>query len=293
MPFLGAHMPAAGGLHLAFERITRVNGQALQLFTRNQRQWAATPITDTEAADFATAWKDWGLPHVFSHGSYLINPASPEQALWNKSRNALSKELLRCARLNIHWVVLHPGAHKGMGTMEGIVRAAACLDAAFELAGKTAGEVGVLLENTSGSGTTLGADPEELGAIITASKFPDRFGVCWDICHGFAAGHDPRKQKGWNEIISRLEHTVGLKRLHLIHLNDSKAVLGSRVDRHEHIGEGRIGLQGFSTILNDPRLAHLPMVLETPKEKSLAEDLRNLKVLRGLLTGDDQQWIDG
>lgn len=283
MPFLGAHMPAAGGLHLVFERIALVEGQAVQLFTRNQRQWAAPEITDAEAAAFAATWKTWGLPHVFAHGAYLINPASPDDVLWRRSRDALARELLRCARLNIRWVVLHPGAHKGQGAITGIFRAAACLDAAFEQAGNSAQDVGVLLENTAGSGTALGADPEDLGRIIAASRFPDRLGVCWDSCHGFAAGHDPRNQAEWDRVVSRLSDSVGLDRLRLVHLNDSKTALGSRVDRHEHIGQGQIGLPGFATILNDPRLAHLPMVLETPKEKDLKEDERNLNVLRGLL----------
>lgn len=174
MPFLGAHMSAASGLHLVFERIALVGGQAVQLFTRNQRQWTAPDITDAEAAAFAVAWKAWGLPHVFSHGAYLINPASQDDILWRKSRDALARELLRCARLNIRWVVLHPGAHKGQGANSGIVQAAACLDAAFEQAGTLAERVGVLLENTAGSGTALGADPEDLGRIIAASGFPNR-----------------------------------------------------------------------------------------------------------------------
>ncbi|WP_051822276.1 deoxyribonuclease IV [Desulfonatronum thiodismutans] len=283
MPFLGAHMPAAGGLHLVFERIACIEGRALQLFTRNQRQWAAPEITDEEAAAFAAAWQAWGLPHVFAHGAYLINPASPDDTLWRKSRDALARELLRCARLNIRWVVLHPGAHKGQGATTGIARAAACLDAAFEQAGTAGAGVGVLLENTAGSGTALGADPEDLGGIIAASRFPDRLGVCWDSCHGFAAGHDPRDQAGWDRVVSRLDNSVGLARLRLIHLNDSKTALGSRVDRHEHIGQGQIGLPGFATILNDPRLTHLPMVLETPKDKDYKEDVRNLNVLRGLI----------
>ena len=283
MPFLGAHMPAAGGLHLVFERIALVGGQAVQLFTRNQRQWSAPEITDAETAAFATAWQAWGLPHVFSHGSYLINPASPDNTLWRKSGNALARELLRCAQLKIRWVVLHPGAHKGQGATIGIARVAACLDAAFEQAGILAENVGVLLENTAGSGTVLGADPEELGRIIAASRFQERLGVCWDTCHGFAAGHDPRDQNAWARVISRLDNSVGLARLRLIHLNDSKTDLGARMDRHEHIGKGRIGLSGFATILHDPRLAHLPMVLETPKEKNLKDDVHNLNVLHGLL----------
>ncbi|SDB44534.1 Endonuclease IV [Desulfonatronum thiosulfatophilum] len=283
MPFLGAHMPTSGGLHLVFDRIAAVGGEALQLFTRNQRQWAGTSITDAEAEAFAAGWKRWGREHIFAHASYLINLASPDETLWRKSASALAREFIRCARLNIPWVVLHPGSHKGAGRNDGCIRAAACLDMAFEEAGDQAGDVGLLLENTSGTGTALGADPEDLAEMISASEHALRLGICWDTCHGFAAGHDPRHQDSWAEVTSRLDRTVGLSRLQLLHLNDSKTPLGSRRDRHEHIGLGEIGFAGFSTILNDPPLAHLPMVLETPKGSDLAEDIENLNVLRGLL----------
>lgn len=283
MPLLGAHMPTAGGLHLVFARIAQVRGDALQLFTRNQRQWAAPDVARDEAAVFAAAWANWGRPHVFSHASYLINLASPDEALWRKSSDALSREFLRCARLGIRWVVLHPGAHKNTGPEAGVVRVATGLDQAFAKAGTMAGSVGLLLENTAGAGTSLGADPEELGAIMTASGHADRLGVCWDTCHGFAAGHDLRDQRGLDRILTRLDRAVGLENLRLLHLNDSKTGLGSRRDRHEHIGQGRIGPAGFATVLNDPRLADLPMVLETPKGKDLTEDVHNLEVLRGLI----------
>lgn len=282
MPFLGAHMPTAGGLHLAFARIAQVRGDVLQLFTRNQRQWAAPDIAKDEAAAFSAAWANWGLAHVFSHASYLINLASPDEALWRKSCDALSREFLRCARLGIRWVVLHPGAHKNTGPEAGVARVATGLDQAFAKAGTKAGSVGLLLENAAGAGTSLGADPEELGAIMAASDHADRLGVCWDTCHGFAAGHDLRDQHGLDRILTRLDRAVGLKNLRLLHLNDSKAGLGSRKDRHEHIGQGQIGLLGFATLLNDPRLADLPMVLETPKGKDLVEDVHNLDILRSL-----------
>ncbi|HDQ40197.1 MAG TPA: deoxyribonuclease IV [Desulfonatronum sp.] len=283
MPFLGAHMPTAGGLHMAFARIAQIRGEVLQLFTRNQRQWTAPDVSEDEAAAFAAAWTNWGLPYVFSHASYLINLASPDEALRRKSHDALSREFLRCARLGIRWVVLHPGAHKNAGLEAGIARVAAGLDQAFAKAGAKANTVGLLLENTAGSGTSLGADPEELGAIMAASGHADRLGVCWDTCHGFAAGHDLRDQRGLDRILTRLDRAVGLKNLRLLHLNDSKTGLGSRRDRHEHIGQGQIGLAGFTTVLNDLRLADMPMVLETPKGKDLAEDVHNLQVLRGLM----------
>lgn len=285
MPFLGAHMPTAGGLHLAFRHIMSVGGQAVQIFTRNQRQWSAKPVSDEEAGAFAKAWKEFGLPHVFSHASYLINLASPEDDLREKSVAALADELVRCARLGIRRAVLHPGAHKGAGIEAGISRVARGLDAAFERAGEAAAGVGVLLENTAGAGTTIGADPEEIGAIVAAARHQERLGACWDTCHGFAAGHDPRRRETWDAVMDRISASVGLSRLELLHLNDSKTPLGGRVDRHEHIGKGEIGRAGFAVILNDPRLAHLPMTLETPKGKDLAEDRRNLKTLRGLMKG--------
>ncbi|EPR39994.1 endonuclease 4 [Desulfovibrio sp. X2] len=291
MPFLGAHMPTAGGLHLAFSHIEAVHGEAMQLFTRNQRQWSAAPISDEEATAFAAAWATWPFPHVFSHASYLINLASPDDALWQRSINALAAELSRCARLGIAWTVLHPGAHVGSGTEAGIARVAAGLDAALKTAdeesgGKTA-KPGVLLENTAGQGTTLGADPEELAAILAASRFgadDARLAVCWDTCHGFAAGHDLRTSEAWAATSERIEAAFGLSRLRLVHLNDSMQGLGEHKDRHQHIGEGEIGRAGFAQILNDPRLTALPMCLETPKEKNLRQDRENLRVLRSLLS---------
>lgn len=283
MPFLGAHMPTAGGLHLAFAHIRKVKGEALQLFTRNQRQWSAAAISDDEAGAFAAAWAAWPFPHVFSHASYLINLASPDEALWRKSVAALAAELTRCARLRIPFAVLHPGAHVGSGTAAGIARAAAGLDTAFAEAGDAGKGVGVLLENTAGAGTTLGSQPAELGEIIAASRFPERLGVCWDTCHGFAAGFDPRTPETWNQTIAILDGAVGLSRLRLLHLNDSMNPLGSRKDRHEHIGQGHIGLAGFRAVLADHRLAHLPMCLETPKDPDLRQDIANLRTLRRLL----------
>lgn len=283
MPHLGAHMPTAGGLHLAFAHIRRVEGEAVQLFTRNQRQWSAAAISDAEAEAFAAAWAAWPFPHVFSHASYLLNLASPDEALWRKSVAALAAELTRCARLAIPFVVLHPGAHVGSGVAAGIVRIGAGLDAAFDEAGAPASGVGVLLENTSGAGTTLGADPAELGGILAASRCAHRLGVCWDTCHGLAAGFDLRTAQGWEATLGAVNRAVGLERLQLLHLNDSQHPLGSRKDRHAHIGEGCIGLEGFGHVLRHPRLAGTPMCLETPKDADLAQDMRNLAVLRGLL----------
>jgi len=274
---IGAHESVEGGLHTAFERIGRVGGTALQIFTRNQRQWAAAPVSDEEADLFASAWKRWGPHPVASHASYLINLASADQALRERSVTALAEELSRCARLGIPWVVLHPGSAGSAARDEALARAAASLDEALA----RAGELGptILLENTAGQGSGLGAELEELTAIAALSNRPGRIGFCLDTCHAFAAGYDVRSREGLDRALARLD----VASLALVHVNDSKGGLGSRLDRHEHIGQGAIGREGFAAIVNHPRLAGLPMILETHKEKDLALDLVNLAALRSLM----------
>ncbi|MBI4806286.1 MAG: deoxyribonuclease IV [Desulfovibrio sp.] len=272
----GAHESVAGGLHTAFERIAKVGGTALQIFTRNQRQWNAAPVGSNESLAFAEAWKRWGEYPVASHASYLLNPASPSEDLRQRSAAALAGELERCRELNIPWVVLHPGARLESSTEEALERAARTLDEAF---GSSGGDGPlVLLENTAGQGSGLGSDFGDLAAILALSKNSHRLGLCLDTCHAFAAGYDVRTRAGLDAALSQLD----TGRLKLVHVNDSKGDLGSRLDRHEHIGKGAIGLEGFSNILNHPVLAKLPMVLETHKEKDLKEDMENLEVLRQL-----------
>ncbi|MFP5239232.1 MAG: deoxyribonuclease IV [Acidobacteriota bacterium] len=273
---VGAHESVAGGLHTAFERIASVGGTALQIFTRNQRQWEASPVSDEEAALFASAWERWGSYPVPSHASYLINVASPDEALRERSVAALAAELERCRRLGVPWVVLHPGARGSAGREEALARAAASLDQAFE-GGPEQGPM-VLLENTAGQGSALGGDLADLAAIAGLSRHPGRIGFCFDTCHGFAAGYEVRTVEGLDAVLAHLDP----ERLLLLHMNDSKGGLGSHLDRHEHIGQGAIGLDGFSSIVNHPRLAGLPMILETHKEKDLAEDVGNLAALRSL-----------
>ncbi|WP_243367596.1 deoxyribonuclease IV [Fundidesulfovibrio soli] len=275
---IGAHESVAGGLHTAFERIASVGGTALQIFTRNQRQWDAAPVTDEEAALFVAAWERWGSYPVASHASYLINVASADDALRGRSVAALAAELERCRRLGVPWVVLHPGARGSAGLEEALARAAASLDQAFE-SGAEGGPL-ILLENTAGQGSALGGDLAELAAIAGLTRHQGRIGFCFDTCHGFAAGYDVRTSKGLDAALSHLDPS----RLLLLHANDSKGGLGSHLDRHEHIGQGAIGLEGFSSIVNHPQLAWLPMILETHKEKDLAEDVRNLAALRGLMS---------
>lgn len=277
--YFGAHESVAGGLHTAFERITKAGGSALQIFTRNQRQWKAVPVSDDEAEHFGRAWEEWGGFPVASHASYLINPASPDEDLRLRSALALADELDRCRALRLPWVVLHPGARTGAGLEESLERAASTLDLAIGQSGEEGPMI--LLENTAGQGSCLGADVAELSAIMALSRHPHRLGLCLDTCHAFAAGYDVRTSQGLDDLVALLDQD----RLKLVHVNDSKGDLGSRLDRHEHIGKGAIGEEGFRAIVNHPVLASLPMLLETPKGDDLREDIENLGVLRGLLPG--------
>ncbi|MGE4293904.1 MAG: deoxyribonuclease IV [Desulfovibrio sp.] len=280
---LGAHMSVAGGLHKAIERIRSVDGTALQIFTRNQRQWNATPVSDAEAQAWRAAWSQWGPYPVASHASYLINLANPDPDKAERSIAATADELLRCALLEIPFVVMHPGSHLGLGEAAGLSTFTANLDRAFVRAEPTGRDVGVLLETTSGQGTNLGADFAHFSAIMERSAHADRLGVCLDTCHIFAAGYDLRTPAALDATLADLDRHAGLDRLRFVHLNDSKTPLGSRKDRHAHIGQGEIGLSGFAALMNDPRMARLPLVLETDKEDDLADDVRNMNVLRSLV----------
>ncbi len=280
MPFLGAHESGAGGLHLAFDRLQRVGGEALQLFTRNQRQWNPHPLTADEISLFQAAWQQGGHLPVASHASYLINLASGKQELIDKSITALAAEIHRCEQLGIPFVVIHPGSHGGDGVEAGLVQFARALDLALD---ETGAGVMVLLETTAGQGTSLGSRFEELAFILEHSRYPQRLGVCVDTCHIFAAGYDIRTLSAYTQTMEEFDRLMGVGRIKFFHLNDSKQGLASRVDRHEHIGQGAIGLDGFRSLLNDPRFAGHPMTLETPKGDDLQEDRDNLLVLRRLI----------
>jgi deoxyribonuclease-4 len=274
-------MSVAGGLHNAFDHIRKVNGQALQIFTRNQRQWKAKPITPEEASLFEDAWKTWGDYPVASHTSYLINLAGPSEEVAEKSLQALSDELVRTATLKIPFLVMHPGSHLGTGLKKGISCLAENLDHCFRSTPMSK-DVMLLLENTAGQGSSLGSTFEELAQIISRSAFPERLGICLDTCHAFAAGYDLATKKGYQETFARLDAILGLDRLLFFHLNDSTKSIASRVDRHEHIGKGKLGIEAFRLLMNDPRFENHPMVLETPKEADLHEDMENLALLRSL-----------
>ncbi len=280
-------MSIEGGLPRAVDRALRVDATALQIFVKSSNQWAARPFRAGEAEGFRDALGASGLAgHVMAHASYLINVASPERALRDRSVRALGLEIDRCAELGVPMLVLHPGAHMGAGAEAGMDRAAHSLGRALGsarrrlLPGGT--PVRVLLELTAGQGTQLGSRFEELGGIIDRCEQDDRLGICFDTCHAWAAGHDFRDAAGFRATFAALARTVGIERLGAFHLNDSRMPLGSRRDRHEHIGDGTIGLEGFRRIVRDRRFRDLPMVLETPKGPDLREDRRNLRALRAL-----------
>ena len=275
-----AHESVSQGLHYAFDRIEQVGGESLQIFTRNQRQWNPKKLEAEEISAFDKARARHANMLVASHASYLINLASARDELQNKSIQAFSEELRRCHQLKISYVVLHPGSHGGDGIEAGLQRFTRALDRAIEQA---EAEIMVLVETTAGQGTGLGSSFEELAWIRSASKYAEKIGVCLDTCHVFAAGYDIRTAAGYSETMAAFERNIGLQHLHFFHLNDSKKELGSRVDRHEHIGAGCIGTEAFGLLLNDSRFADHAMTLETPKSEDLHEDVANLKLLHSLI----------
>ncbi|RLB17659.1 MAG: deoxyribonuclease IV [Deltaproteobacteria bacterium] len=281
MPLFGAHMSTAGGLYKAFERAHRVQAEALQIFTRNQRQWAVPPLGDEERAAFMAAHGEWGNRPLAAHGSYLINLANPRKEAVSRSIGALCEEISRCSRLHIPYLIIHPGAHMGSGVEAGLSAVTKSLDEAVEKA--ACRDVTVLLETTAGQGTGLGSRFEEIAYSLEKSRFGDQLGVCFDTCHAFAAGYDIRTRETYEKTFQEFDSLIGLERLRFFHLNDSKRELASRIDRHDHIGKGKIGTGGFSLLVNDARFKNHPMVLETPKGKDLAEDRRNLRLLRSLV----------
>jgi deoxyribonuclease-4 len=281
MPLLGAHMSIEGGLHMALERISSVGGKSLQIFSKNQRQWRGQPLSPAEIKSFLQAWEQWGKGPVAVHDSYLINLANPDEKKANRAVGAFADEIKRTAQLHIPFLIMHPGSHVGEGIEKGVRQLIRNLDRSFDESG-VGNSVMVLLETTAGQGTGIGSSFEELAQVIKYSKYSQRLGICFDTCHAFAAGYDIRTKAGYTKTFAAFDAIIGLKRLKFFHLNDSKRELGSRVDRHEHIGKGEIGLEAFRLLMNDPRFTDHPMVLETPKEKDLEEDIKNLKLLRSL-----------
>jgi deoxyribonuclease IV len=291
-PELGAHMSVGGGLPLAVDRAVAHGCEAFQIFSRNPSRWIGRPFVTDEVHAFRSRLRAAGIRRVFSHASYLINLAAENPALRQMSVAAMTDELERAEALGLAGVVLHPGCYTSGSADEGLKLVALAL---LELVrGHGRGRTMILLENTAGQGTALGASFEELASIIERAGGNPRIGVCLDTCHLLASGYDIASAEGYESMVSRFSRAVGLARLKLFHLNDSKRPCGSRVDRHEHIGKGFVGLDAFRRIVNDQRFRHLPMLLETPKDELRLRrnpvdvdrwDRRNLKTLRALMRG--------
>jgi deoxyribonuclease-4 len=287
---LGAHESIAGGLVNAFDRGHTATCDAIQIFTKSNRQWKARTLSDDEVG----AWRERmdeeaacdGIFPVVAHTAYLINVASPKEDVWQKSYHALKIEVERCEQLGIRYLVLHPGSHLGAGEEVGLANIARALG---RLHAETPGfETMICLEGMAGQGTNLGRSFEELAWLLEHTDEGQRLGICLDSCHLYAAGYDVRTPEGYEETMVSFDRIVGLERLQVLHLNDCTHELGSQRDRHAHIGEGTIGLEGFANFVNDPRLAELPGLLETDKSDDLHEDVENLAKLRSLIKDDER-----
>ena len=277
---LGAHISAAGGVSKAFPRAVEVDAECMQIFTRNQNRWFSKPIPEEEAAEFKRLRGETGIGPNMAHASYLVNLATVDPALEEKSVSAFLDEIKRADQVGIEYLVFHPGSHKGEGEEKGIELVAGRLDRIIEDAGDDSA-VTILLENTAGQGTNLGYRFSHLRDIIGLSKYPGRLGVCFDTCHGFAAGYPIGTEEEYAETMAELDRVVGLDRLLAFHFNDSKKEFDSRRDRHEQLDEGFFGLEPFSFFVNDPRFADCPASLETPEgDARYKQELALLKGLR-------------
>lgn len=278
---LGAHMSIAGGVHNCFDHGEHFKCTTIQIFTKNASQWRAKPLTDTEIDKFKERQKQTKISPVVAHDSYLINLGSNDKALLQKSKEAFLVEIERCELLGIPYLVMHPGSHTGAGEEIGLKTIADSLSWLHHKSPET--KVMICLETTAGQGTNLGYRFEQIADIIELSDSPERLGVCLDTCHIFAAGYDIRTERAYKKTMREFNSVIGLKRLKVIHFNDCKKELGSRVDRHAHIGKGFIGVEPFGFFMNDRRLAKIPKILETPKGDDGSADDRNLAILRNLV----------
>lgn len=280
-PLLGAQMSIAGGVGNALLLGKKVNCDAIQIFTKSSRQWASKPYTKEEIELFHFNRKETGITTVIAHDSYLLNLGSPDEALRKRSLAAFIDELERCEMLGVSHLIAHPGAHMGAGEAKGIDTIARSLNEVHKAC--PGYNAKVTLEITAGQGSCLGYCFEQIGRMFDATHENDRLRVCFDTQHAFAAGYDIRTREGYERTFSEFDDAIGVDRLAAFHLNDSKKELNSRVDRHEHIGKGQIGVEAFRLLLNDPRFRGLPMCLETPKGPDLKEDRKNLALLRPLI----------
>jgi len=281
----GSHLSIAGGMHNALLEAERLGMTCVQVFTKNQQQWKCKPLEKPLSDDWQSHVKRLKFKRTVSHDSYLINLAATNPTFWRQSVELFVEELRRCAFLGIPYLVAHPGAHMGVGEEAGITKIVAALNVIHDQLPE-AKHVITCLEITAGQGTCLGCELEHLAEIIERVKEPKRLAVCLDTAHLFAAGYDFRGPRKYAKFRKKIETTIGLSRVKVLHLNDSKKDLGSRVDRHDHIGRGKIGLDGFKPFVRDPAFAKVPKILETPKEKT--DDGRdwdqvNLETLKSLI----------
>ncbi len=283
---LGCHLSISGGLEQAIARAEELNINALQIFSHNVRSWKMSPLSPDDAKRFLERRQRAHVEYTVIHTIYLINLASPDKKIFGLSVQALKDELQRAGELRIPHVNTHIGAHMGQGVEKGLERIVEALDTVLASPqAKNAPDVKILLENSAGEGTELGASFAELGVVLNNIKDKSRVGVCIDTCHAFCAGYDLTTPQGLEKTLEELDRQVGLERVELIHLNDSKFPLGSRRDRHEHIGQGHIGLEGFRLIVNHPALRHKPFILETPKDDEQS-DPTNVARVRSLRYDD-------
>lgn len=274
---LGATVPAIGGYHLAFDMANEWKCECIQIYITPSRTWNVPELSQEEIIKFKTAWKKSKVKEVVPHIPYLVNLASPNQVLWNKSIERLKVELSRADEFGISLMVLHPGSCVDSSREEGIERVILAINKVLE---KYKGKGKLLLETMPGQGTMIGSKFEELGSILNKIKKPQSTGVCFDTGHIFMSGYDIRGVKGYKKILSEFDKIIGLKKIKAIHLNDSKTDLGSRVDRHACIGKGKIGLKTFQAIVKDKRFENIPKILEIPERDTKTKD--NLKLLRKL-----------
>jgi len=280
-PLIGAHVSIAGGVSQSFARGRQIGCDCIQIFTKSSRQWAAKPYSGEEIEAFKSAQAETGIKTVVAHGSYLLNLGAPDDKLRKRSVAGLIDELERCEALGVPFLIAHPGSHVGSGEEAGIATIARSIGEAHK---SCAGfKTKIALEITAGQGSNLGYSFAQMGRIFDAAQENERLRLCFDTEHAFAAGYDLRSAEGYERTFGELEQHVGLKRLVTFHLNDSLKPFNSRVDRHQHIGKGHLGVEPFERLLHDPRFFGLPMCLETepgPDMKEIAEDLATLRKLR-------------
>jgi deoxyribonuclease-4 len=280
---LGAHMSIAGGLEQAIISGSSIGCTTIQLFTKSNRQWNAKPLTDDQIELFKKTHKEYAVDPVVAHATYLINIASPDSKIVHASMKALAFELERCQSIEVPYLVLHPGSYTSGDRQEGLDRISKHLDEIFE---QVPGSTMILLETMAGQGSVLCSTFEDIATVINNSKHKNRLGVCVDTCHLFVAGYDLRNPEAYKKTWDDFDQIIGLDRLKVIHINDSKKGLHSRVDRHEHIGKGELGLEPFRLLFNDERFFDVPKILETPKstEEPFTEDKINMAIIRSVMS---------